>query len=57
MTTCPHCKAELNMNPAGYASHVKKCKRARPWQRDYFVARGKWPSKKATRIVDRTIRG
>jgi hypothetical protein len=45
------------MKPAGFATHVRKCRTARPWQREFFIARGKWPSRKDKRIVDRSIRG
>lgn len=46
---CPFCTAALETTGAGYAAHVKKCRKARQWQRDYFLEKGKWPERKYNR--------
>ncbi len=46
---CPSCTATLVTTGAGYAAHVKKCRKARQWQRDYFLEKGKWPERKYNR--------
>lgn len=46
---CPSCTATLETTGAGYAAHVKKCRKARQWQRDYFLNRGKWPVRRTTK--------
>jgi hypothetical protein len=47
--SCPHCTAELETNEAGLAGHLKKCRKARQWERDYYLERGKWPGRKVNK--------
>lgn len=47
--TCTYCAAVLTTSEAGLAAHQKRCRDARQWQRDYFLERGKWPSRKVNR--------
>lgn len=43
---CELCKGVVSSLPAAKATHDKKCLKARPYQRQYFMEHGYWPNNK-----------